>query len=127
MIRTIGELIDALMNSPAPTGAEVFFELGFTRPTTIASWRGDYSMAALGYALYSRGAEDHPTVESLLTELNQSIEPGRTYEGWKGGDNQFTRDTPLWVDNYGDGGHSRISKVKYDGFAVWLRVKNREY
>lgn len=123
MIHTIGELMDALERYNEDT--DVFFEFGFTRPSTIASWRGDYSMAALGFELYSRS--NHPaTVGSLHAELMKAIS-GLHYLGYKGGDYTFNRDTQLWVDNWGDGSHTRITKVhlRYDD--VVLRCKWKDY
>jgi hypothetical protein len=123
VIRTIGDLLDVL--AKYPDTSEVFFEFGFMRPTTIASFRGDYSMAALGYGSSSSPHVKH-TVRELCTELLRATD-GRTFEGWKGGDFTFNHDTELWVDNYGDGSHTRIYKVKYDSFVVSLRCKWREY
>jgi hypothetical protein len=123
VIRTIGDLLDVL--AKYPDTSEVYFEFGFMRPTTIASFRGDYSMAALGYD-GSSSPRVKRTVRELCTELLCATD-GRTFEGWKGGDYTFNHGTELWVDNYGDGSHTRISKVKYDGSVVSLRCKWREY
>lgn len=122
MIHTIGNLLDAL--EKFHPDFEVMFEFGHLRPTDIASWRGDYSMAALGYAVYSGDAPS--TVETLMFALNRSID-GRSHTGYKGEEYTFNRDTQLWVDNYGDGSHTRITKVHLRYEMVVLRCKWKDY
>lgn len=122
MIRTIGQLITAL--GQYNDDYEVYFEFAHMRPTEILSWRGDYSMAALGH---TPAPTPSCTVKSLRAELMKAISGKVQYHGWKGGEYTFTRDTELWVDNYGDGSHTRISKVKCDGSTVSLRCKWAAY
>jgi len=59
----------------------------------VDSYRGYYSDLAFE-------PDDTPRiVEDLLDECKNSL--GKTFEGYKGGDNLMDEHTPLWVSSYG--------------------------
>ena len=127
---TIGQVIDALeemdLMYDKKEQKEVDFDFGSAIPTTIDSWRGVYYMAALGYELsgYDNN-ENHfnkTGAKDLLAELKGSIESGRTYQGWKGGEYSYDRDTELWVANSGNSGNTGIIEVMDDGYRIVLKT-----
>lgn len=87
----LGDLIAAL--EPAKSDSHVEFDFGGLQPTGIDSYRGYYSDLALSFG------EDGMTVGQLLAELRDA--DGATFEGYKGGDFQMDKSTPVWVANYG--------------------------
>ena len=116
---TIGEILDAIAR--ADDEASVVFDFGSTSPTKVDSWRGFYEEAAIGY---SAGVYGEPcmTVRQFRAELQGTIEPGRTYSGWKGGEYQYTRSTPLHVDNPGCYSCTEISRVEVQEWGVILHT-----
>ena len=120
---TIGEVIDAL--EKAKPDAVVFFSFGGCDPTTIDSWRGIYSEAALGFKDGGRGGES-VKVEALLAELRKAID-GRTYTGWKGGDFTYSRSTPLHIDNPGCYTSTELFRIENDDWAVYLHTARENH
>ena len=100
---TIGELIARLESYPEDF--EVIYDFAYTQPTTVGSWRGVYSEAALGWKPYGySGDEQHPkhTVKTLLEELRTAIDGSRAFQSWKSGEYTYDANTPIHVDNDGD-------------------------
>jgi hypothetical protein len=115
MSKTIGWLIGELEKSKPETLVEFIpFRLV---PTSVQSWRGVYSEAALGYS-----AGIMKTAGELLANLKSAID-GREFTGWKGGDYTYTENTPLHIDNpgnYQQGGE--ISKIEVKDWIVQIHV-----
>jgi hypothetical protein len=126
---SLGEIIAKLEGAERVT-AEVQFDFERLVPTSLDSWRGSYDELGLGFRVtgYTDGADDkltEPTVESLLKELRGAI--GKTYTGWKGGDFEMGRRTPVWVANPGNCGNTAIVDVKDHGHTVILVTAWCEY
>jgi hypothetical protein len=131
---TIGTLIVAL-DAIVEDHFDVVYDFEYTYPTTVACWRGDYSIAALGWLAFGYGPmagehggperENHPpTVATLLTELRESLL--RPHEGWKGGQYKFYAHTPLYVANPGNSGGTAIVAVKVMDDTAILQTRHRD-
>jgi hypothetical protein len=118
-MKTINELLAILRDAPEPE-KRVYFDFGRCVPTTVDSWRGSYDEPSLGWqpAGYSGTVREYPTVQSLITELEEAIS-GRTYCGWKGGEFSYSGTEPLHIDNPGDCTHTEIVRVT---IATWGEV-----
>ena len=79
----------------------IVFDFAMISPTTIASYRGFYEQAALGFS-----EDGSVTVRGLLSEVESAI--GKKFTGWKGGDYLFDEGTDLWVANQGRTSNTRI-------------------
>lgn len=103
----------------------VEFDFASAIPTTLDSWRGDYSQLALGFRLSGYDSdEDHHasiTAKDLLTELKGAI--GKSYYGWKGGDYTMSKSTDVWVTNSGNCGHTVITNVIDAGYKLILETR----
>lgn len=64
-------------------------------PSDFMSWRGVYNHLALGYE--KEGNEFAETIWRKAYNANGSI-----FEGYKGGEFQMDRDTPIYQANYGE-------------------------
>jgi hypothetical protein len=101
---------------------KVYYDFGFYSfyPTSINSWRGDYSHLALDITIF----EGMPDNDSALTisKFHQLLidANGKDFEGYKGGIYTSWDDTPLWVANWGDSGYTAVSGVKrhYDSLII---------
>ena len=120
----LGQLIDALsaisptFNDP-PEPKSVFFEFGGLMPTTLASYRGFYDHLALGYT----PDHDFPsrvTVDGLLKQLKDAL--GHTFTGYKGGEYEMRRTTPMWASNWGECFGTAITGVKDCGYMVVIQT-----
>jgi len=124
---TIGGLINIL--EECPPLSTVRFRFGMIVPLSIDSWRWAYDEATITYG-FPNGK--HPLVADLLGWLKNSVDPNKTFEGWKGGDYHFHLSTPIHVDERGDVTCTEISKVSVEGVGlgstqtVWLHTKVRE-
>lgn len=121
---SLGQVIDAL-EGVADRGKRVHFDFPCAAPTTINSSRGFYEHPALGWGAtgYS-GPIREPTVVELLAELNRALV--NEYRGWKGGDFNYDRSSPLWVDNPGDWSGTYICGVEDDGYSVTLLTEREK-
>lgn len=66
-----------------------------------------------------------PKVKDVLANLKESIS-GKWFAGYKGGEYQFTKDTPLHVDNYGRCTNTIINSVKKEDYCVYIKTKHEE-
>ena len=89
---TLGEIIDWL--ECLPPEDEVVFDFCRASPSGIDSSRGDYAELALKYS-FTKAA----TVCDVLKWCKGAV--GATFSGYKGGDYTMTRDTQVWVDQWG--------------------------
>jgi hypothetical protein len=94
---TLGKLIDRLESLPQ--------EMMMNGITSPHSYRGYYTDLA-----FERGPR--ATVGETLTMLRGCM--GEVFQGYKGGDYQMGRNTPVWVASYGECG-PKIVAVSDDG------------
>ena len=93
------------------------------QPTTFDSWRGVYAELALGYeTIHYRTTPI--TVGELLTRIEAA--PLDIYEGWKGGSNRVTYDTPVHLDNRGCYTCVEITGTRMDDQEVLITLKGEE-
>lgn len=95
---TLGTLIDRLAELPPETEVDAFDE--------PQSYRGYYCDLAFEKVDRKRTAGD------LLNMCKGAM--GEVYEGYKGGDFQMGRNTPVWIAPYGSCGQ-RIMAIQDDG------------
>jgi hypothetical protein len=98
---TLGEMIDIL--SLANPEAEVSYDFPDQYPTRVDSWRGVYAQLALGHGSKPIAVSD------MLADLNAAV--GATFTGWKGGEYEMDRETPVHVANPGQSGQTRIHSI----------------
>lgn len=130
---SLGEIIKRIENcgsiSKNNEPKTVCFDFGSAIPTTLDSWRGDYSELALGYKLTGYDNDENHlaeiTVKDLLAELKSAI--GKTFNGWKGGEYEMNENTPVWVANPGNGGNTIITNAIDDGWRIILMTTYCEY
>jgi hypothetical protein len=115
----LGELIVTLES--LPPDEEVEFDFGYYEPTTLQSWRGDYSQLALGHGP-SRFPQ-HVTVKALL-DLCLAAD-GQIMEGWKGGGYLMRRNTAVYVDNPGEYSNTKLIAVgrQYGSTVILITAK----
>ena len=88
---TIGEIITEL-ETIKDKKKNIVFDFCGLPPEDFDSSRGNYSELAIGYGY------DSVSVETLLKRCYEALEC--TFYGYKGGDYEMKRSTPVWVDNY---------------------------
>ena len=91
----LGQIIEGLEAIESKDQKHVFFDFSHAFPTSLASWRGVYAELALGFSFDGNA----PTVDKQLNALKDAI--GAHFEGYKGGMFRMSKDTPVWVANYG--------------------------
>jgi hypothetical protein len=115
----LGELIlklEAVKNKHLP----LFIDLMDKKPMGIASWRGSYCELAIRteslgsyqtneverefdddtkYYKHKEIGKENPTVEEWIEILKEAI--GKTFTGYKGGDYTMSKNTPVWLAEYG--------------------------
>lgn len=108
---TLGALIDELRLRDA--AEEIVYDFGGFHVGKIASYRGYYDQLAIGFC-------EHPSryVGSLLAECEAAV--GATFEGWKGGEYQMDRSTPVWASNAGRSSDTAIVGVIDGGWRTIL-------
>ena len=117
----IGELIlklEQVKNKKLP----LFIDLMDKRPMGINSWRGSYCELAIeteslgcyntdiveyeskefDYKTYKHKSigKENPTVEEWIGVLKEAI--GKTFTGYKGGNYLMSKNTPVWLAEYGN-------------------------
>ena len=102
---TLGEIIDWLERLPPED--EVVFDFCRASPSGIDSSRGDYAELALKYS-FKKAA----TVCDVLKWCKGAV--GATFSGYKGGDYTMTRDTQVWVDQWGQWTGTAIDSMDHD-------------
>lgn len=95
---TLGTLIDTLAAMPPETELEGFGE--------AHSYRGYYSDLAFEKL-------EEKTTAGKAHEMARAC-MGEIFEGYKGGDFQMGRNTPVWIANYGSCG-MKIMAIREDG------------
>lgn len=126
---TLGELIAKIEPIAAKQGerieakqgeSDVCFDFEYLKPTSLSSWRGSYAELAIEFA-----SGEAMTVNKFLEMLKDAV--GKTYTGYKGGEFQMSRQTPLWVANYGNAGNTAVIGVLDLGYTVIIETAYREY
>ena len=121
---TLGKLIDIL--EAAGPDRDIRFSFCRKGVVDIRSWRGDYSMLALSH---TESTLPHgPTrlnIRQLLEKCRDLV--GRSVQGYKGGDYQMHRDTPIWVDDWGRFTETAVMNVEVTDFSVILHTIHRGY
>lgn len=95
---TLGGLIDLLKNLQTDEDCYVRYSFPNKFPTECDSYRGSYDELAIGHD--SLDWDKRPMLSVFLKHLQQCV--GKTFFGWKGGEFEMDRDTPVWVDNPGE-------------------------
>lgn len=113
---TLGELRDALLVAQRETDpyAKVEFDFCHLCPTKFDSYRGYYDHIALGFTTdYAP-----PTLKQLLERVDETI--GHAFEGYKGGTFRMGRNTPVWVDRWGDCSSTMLVgvRVRYETLVI---------
>lgn len=123
---TIGQVIDELKKAKDMNGRVYFMPLRCV-PTTVDSWRGVYAEPAIGWepSGYSGTVKEYPTVSSLISELQKAID-GRAYGGWKGGEYEYSRSSPLHVDNPGDCTNTEISSIVHTDWETRIIIHHEK-
>ena len=100
--------------------ARVVYDFEYLFPLSIDSWRGIYRELALDY-----NVEGTPmAVSEFFKMLKGTI--GTTFEGYKGGDFLMTKQTPIWVANYGNYGNTAVIDVVNAEYDIILITAYRE-
>lgn len=106
------------------TGGEepfVRFDFEYLFPTKVDSWRGAYCELALNFE--TEGAE--LSLSQFIKLLEDTVD--NVFTGYKGGDFKMTKQTPVWVANYGNSGSTAIVGVIDNSYEVILTTGIREY
>lgn len=126
----LGQLIKALEAIPDENEKTVCFDFEYAFPTTLDSWRGAYAELALGFDFDGYGLSmDKDACRPLLKDfiIYLKIANGMIFEGWKGGQYRMDENTPVWVSNRGNSGHTAIVNVIDDGYQAILETRFCEY
>lgn len=99
---TLGQFIAKLGKMPA--SVTVQYDFCNFRPTTFGSYRGYYDHLALGFSYDGR-----LTADELYERCRYVV--GKSCTGYKGGEFLMTKNTPLWVANYGEAQSTAIVDV----------------
>jgi hypothetical protein len=103
----LGGFIDAL--AALDPNKSIAFDFGYFAPDSFMSWRGAYEQLALSF---EEGKSI--TVGALLDAAREA--EASSYEGYKGGTYRMSRDSKLWVANYGDANWTGITGVEERGY-----------
>ena len=130
---TLGELIEKLEPiakthknfEDKGSQKEVVFDFEYLFPTEFLSWRGSYDELALGFSTNLYGSYKKLSVSQFLEMCEETV--GSVFSGYKGGKYRMSRDTPVWVSNSGNAGHTAIVDVFDDGYEVVLITSRCEY
>ena len=116
---TLGGLIDELENIADPEELSVYTDFGKAVPgNPFDSYRGFYEDLAIDFM--DQQGDDPATVEQFLDAARKSV--GVSFYGYKGGLYWATRDTALWVDQYGRYKSMALVGVYVDCHRVILRT-----
>ena len=118
---TLGSLIDTL--GKCAQGHEVVFDFCGTVPRELISYRGFYDHLAVTWKPRVN-SDDDMTVADFLAMLKGAV--GQTFEGYKGGEYVMSRETPVWVDNYGDCTRTAIIDIPANDFEVIISTTRRD-
>lgn len=113
---TLGQLIDALEKAKPKL---IFHGYASLYVDEIQSYRGFYEDLAIGATTeFTEGCYDG----TAFLEYVKACE-GREFEGYKGGDYTATRNTPLWIANWGMCGDTIVTGLHVDGEFAYILGK----
>ena len=101
--------------------ATVRYDFEYLFPTSIDSWRGSYAELALNF----QAEGNELTATDFLKVLKDAV--GKTFCGYKGGDYVMSRQTPVWVANYGNSGNTAVLDVIDDEYQVVIVTGYRQF
>lgn len=113
----VGELIAELKKHKQSGFLEIDNSPVLLTPSGVDSYRGYYEQLAIEVSV-----SGSMTVGTLVELLTSRI--GTTMTGYKGGQYPISNDTPVWISNYGECSHSRVTGVRESkhGIAItWER------
>lgn len=113
---TLGKIIELLQKCDQEK--IVRFDKKNLYPSYFTSWRGSYCELSLTYA------EQPVTVKMLLRNAISVV--GKYQTGYKGGEFLMTRDTPVWIANYGMSSGFKKAKDKQEQYIVDI-VEESDY
>lgn len=118
---TLGQLIDACAAlGSGRDDTEVVFDFCGASPRDIDSWRGSYAELALSYTF-----EKTMTLGAFMALLKGAN--GATFDGYKGGEFCMSRDTPVWVANWGNSGNTGIVGVRDCSYQIVIDTAYCEF
>ena len=88
----------------------------YTSDFNADSWRGSYSLPAIGYNYDDSGV----SIETAIDNLNEVN--GMEVTGYKGGEYQLAADDPIFVANYGESNNCTaiVDIVEIENYIVCL-------
>ena len=101
----------------------IFYNFSDLFPTSFDSWRGSYDELALGYDNFDNKKPHN--VKEFLKIAKEAI--GGTFYGYKGGEFTMDKDTPIWIDNYGNASDTVICDVLERYGNIYLDTKYCKY
>lgn len=105
---TLGQLIDALEKAKPKY---IYHGYAGLYLDALRSYRGYYADLAIGATSdFIGGCNDGV---AFLEYVKECV--GQHFEGYKGGGGTATRDTPMWVANWGNCGDTIVSGLHVDG------------
>ena len=110
--------------------ARVVYDFCRLFPTDIGSWRGSYSELALNYSDWTKSNGVFWGVEPMkigdfYNMIKETI--GKTFYGYKGGEYVMGKNTPVWVANYGDSGHTAVINIIDNEYEIIIITGYREF
>lgn len=106
------------------TEATVQYDFEYLYPTSINSWRGSYAELALNFVTDEN--EYKPmTVTEFLALLRGCV--GKEFTGYKGGEFIMTKNTPVWVANFGNSGNTAVIDIIDNNYSVIIITGHREF
>lgn len=115
----LGDIIERLDGAPQDAPIWYDFEAGVGE---FHSWRGSYQDLTLA------PTEDPSMVGDVLWRARQALT--KTFYGYKGGDYEMNKDTPVWADQYGEASGRMIlgiDRTLDGGFIIRTFIKPPEY
>lgn len=104
---TLGMLINKLeeVDSEKP----IYFDFVYFAPNGVHSYRGYYEELAIGYS-----KEKEVIVKDFLDLLKSSV--GKYFTGWKGGEYNMGKDTPVWVSEHRESASTAVVDIEEGDF-----------
>ncbi len=123
----------------------IFFDASIYVPTAIGSWRGSYRELAIcyegddsfntdkiehedfeyghSYKQQSTALPEKPTVKDFLDMLK--LCSGKSFTGYKGGNFEMGKNTPIWVSNYGTSNGYKTNKDCWNQAVVDIQENDK--
>jgi hypothetical protein len=108
---SLGQLIDNMEALGIHADAEIWFDFGYTFPTSIGSWRGIYSELALNYVHCSQEPLTPMAYTDFIDMLRDALD--HTFFGYKGGEYTMHSGTPIWVSKHDEAANTAVVGVRH--------------